>query len=156
MNNWMQVKVKYTKQLDNGALKRVSEPYLLAAMSFTDAEARIHEELGSIVRGEFNVVAIARYEVHDIFSYDDDVWYKAKIQYVSMDSDSGKDRKTKQTFLVSAASVAQATERIIESLDGLMVDFEIKSVIETPIVDIFPYADTELEDKEISRVPAEA
>ena len=68
MNNWMTVKVKYTKQLDNGALKRVSEPYLLAAMTFTDAEARIYEELGQIIRGEFNVVSIAREEIHDIFA----------------------------------------------------------------------------------------
>ena len=77
MNNWFTVKVKYTKQLDNGALKRVSEPYLLAAMTFTDAEARIYEELGQIIRGEFNVVGITRTEIHDIFAYDDvDTWFK--------------------------------------------------------------------------------
>ena len=66
MNNWFTVKVKYTNQLDNGAFKRVSEPYLLAAMTFTDAEARIYEELGQVIRGEFNVVGIVRTEIHDI------------------------------------------------------------------------------------------
>lgn len=144
MNNWMQVKVKYTKQLDNGALRRVSEPYLLAAMSFTDAEARIHEELGSIIRGEFNVVAIARYDVHDIFAYaDSDVWYKCKVKYESMDADTEKARKVTQIFLVSAASAKQAYERIQESLSTLMVDFEIPSVVVSPIVDIFPYSEQE-------------
>ena len=63
MNNWFTVKVKYKKQLENGTFKRVSEPYLLAAMTFTDAEARIYEELGSIIRGEFNVVGITRTEI---------------------------------------------------------------------------------------------
>ena len=82
MNNWFTVKVKYTKQLDNGTFKRVSEPYLLAAMTFTDAEARIYEELGSIIKGEFNVVGITRTEIHDIFAYEDAyTWYKAKISY---------------------------------------------------------------------------
>jgi len=84
MNTWFTVKVKYTKQLDDGTFKRVSEPYLLAAMTFTDAEARIYEELGSIIRGEFTVTNIARTEYHDIFYYEDaDLWYKCKITYQS-------------------------------------------------------------------------
>ena len=69
MNSWFTVKVKYTKQLENGSFKRVSEPYLLAAMTFTDAEARIYEELGTTIRGEFQVTGIARTDLHDIFKY---------------------------------------------------------------------------------------
>lgn len=154
MNNWFTVKVKYTKQLDNGALKRVSEPYLLAAMTFTDAEARIYEELGQIIRGEFNVVGISRTEIHDIFAYDDaDVWYKCKVRYESMDADTEKARKVNQNFLVSAASVKEAYERIQESLSTLMVDFEIPSIIVSPIVEIFPYSEDL--DKELSRTPIE-
>jgi hypothetical protein len=152
MNNWFTVKVKYTKQLDNGALKRVSEPYLLSAMTFTDAEARIYEELGQIIRGEFNVVGISRTEIHDIFAYDDaDIWYKCKVRYESMDAETEKARKVNQNFLVSAASVKEAYERIQESLSTLMVDFEIPSIIVSPIVEIFPY--TEELDKELSRRP---
>lgn len=154
MNNWMMCKVKYTKQLDNGALKRVSEPYLFAAMSFTDAETRIYEELGAVIRGEFSVNSIARFEVHDIFAYDDaDVWYKAKVQYENIDADSEKAKKVSQTFLTSANSVKEATDRIKEGLTGLMVDFEITSVMKTTIVEIFPYAENL--DREISRRPAE-
>ena len=154
MNNWFTVKVKYTKQLDNGALKRVSEPYLLAAMTFTDAEARIYEELGQIIRGEFNVVGITRTEIHYIFAYDDvDLWYKVKIKYESADADSEKAKKVTQNFLVSANSVKEAYERIKESLSTLLVDFEIPSIMVSPIVEIFPYAENL--DKEISRTPIE-
>ena len=154
MNNWFTVKVKYTKQLDNGALKRVSEPYLLAAMTFTDAEARIYEELGSVIRGEFAVTGIARTEIHDIFAYDDaDVWYKAKVKYENFDADSEKAKKVAQNFLVSAHSVKEAYERLQESLQGLMVDFEIPSIIVSPIVEIFPFQENL--DREISRRPIE-
>ena len=97
MNNWFTVKVKYTKQLENGTFKRVSEPYLLAAMTFTDAEARIYEELGQIIRGEFNVVGIARTELHDIFHYEDsDVWYKTKITFEGEAEEGGKAKKVAQ------------------------------------------------------------
>jgi len=154
MNNWFTVKVKYTKQLDNGALKRVSEPYLLAAMTFTDAEARIYEELGAVIRGEFAVTGIARTEIHDIFAYDDaDIWYKAKVKYENFDADSEKAKKVAQNFLVSAHSVKEAYERLQESLQGLMVDFEIPSIIVSPIVEIFPYQEDL--DREISRRPME-
>lgn len=154
MNNWFTVRVKYTKQLDNGALKRVSEPYLLAAMTFTDAEARIYEELGAVIRGEFAVTGIARTEVHDIFAYDDaDIWYKAKVKYENFDADSEKAKKVTQNFLVSAHSVKEAFERIQESLQGLMVDFEIPSIVVSPIVEIFPYQEDL--DREISRRPIE-
>ena len=150
MNNWFTVKVKYTKQLDNGAFKRVSEPYLLAAMTFTDAEARIYEELGSVIRGEFNVTGIAPTTIHDIFAYDDaDVWYKCKVTYENFDADSEKGKKVAQNFLVSASSVKQAYERIVESLKGLMVDFQIPSIMVSPIVEIFPY--TEEMEKEVGR-----
>lgn len=150
MNNWFTVKVKYTKQLDNGAFKRVSEPYLLAAMTFTDAEARIYDELGSVIRGEFNVTGITPTTIHDIFAYDDaDVWYKCKVTYENFDADSEKGKKVAQNFLVSANTVKQAYDRMVESLKGLMVDFQIPSIMVSPIVEIFPYS--EEMDKEIGR-----
>jgi len=154
MNNWFTVKVKYTKQLENGSFKRVSEPYLLAAMTFTDAEARIYEELGSVIKGEFDVVGISRTEIHDIFAYDDaDIWYKCKVTYEREDGDSEKTKKVSQNFLVSAHSVKDAFDRIKESLSTLMVDFLIPSIIVSPIVEIFPPAENL--DREISRQSVE-
>jgi hypothetical protein len=153
MNTWFTVKVKYTKQLENGAFKRVSEPYLLAAMTFTDAEARIYEELGAIIRGEFSVTNIARTDYHDIFHYEDsDQWFKCKVAYESQDADTDKKKKVNQNFLVTANSVKEAYERILESLSTLMVDFVVPSIILSPIVDIFPY--NEELDVELSRKPA--
>jgi hypothetical protein len=151
MNNWFTVKVKYTKQLENGQFKRVSEPYLLAAMTFTDAEARIYEELGNVIRGEFNVVGISRTEIHDIFAYDDaDYWYKVKITYETPTEDEEKGRKVSQNFLVAAHSVKDAFERIKESLSGLMVDYQIPSIAISPIVDIFPYYDEQEVKNQVS------
>ena len=152
MNNWFTVKVKYTKQLENGTFKRVSEPYLLAAMTFTDAEARIYEELGQIIRCEFNVVGIARTELHDIFHYEDsEVWYKTKITFEGEAEEGGKAKKVAQNFLISAHSVKDAYDRTKESLQGMLVDFQIPSIIVSPIVEVFPYRE-EL-DREISRTP---
>ena len=122
--------------------------------TFTDAEARIYEELGSTIKGEFYVTAIQRAEFHDIFSYDDsDIWWKCKVKYESFDGDSERGKKVTQTFLVTANSAKEATERINESLKTLLVDFEIPAVTQSPIVDIFPYKEDL--DREISRRPME-
>jgi hypothetical protein len=144
MNSWFTVKVKYTKQLENGTFKRVSEPYLLAASTFTDAEARIYEELGSIIRGEFQVMSIQRTDFHDIFATDGtDNWCVVKISYDSVAEDSGKNKRISPKFLVGADSIEQATEVISEELSTLMADWKIESVVMSNIVDVFPYKSEE-------------
>ena len=145
MNTWFKVKVKYTKQLESGSFKRVSEPYLLSAMTFTDAEARIYEELGSFIRGEFSVMGITREDIQDIFQYDDaDTWFKCKISYDNIDDEGDKKRTVTQNFLVSAKTVKDSYERIEESLETLMLDYQIISIIASPIVEIFPYKEEEV------------
>jgi len=140
LNTWYTVKAKYTKQLDNGALKRVTEPYLVAAMTFTDAEARIYEELGQLIRGEFKVVNITPIELSDIFAWGDcGEWFRAKVQYESVDADTEKTQKVTQLFLIEARSVKESYERLNESLKGLLVDYRIVEVKESRIIDIFPY-----------------
>ncbi|MCB0478837.1 MAG: DUF4494 domain-containing protein [Crocinitomicaceae bacterium] len=141
MNSWYTVKVKYIKQFEDGRLKSVTEPYLVDAVSFTEAEARIYEELAPSIRGEFAINGIAKTDYADIFHYDDaDEWYKCKVTYISVDADSGKEKKISQNFLVSAHSVKEAYARLEESLSGMMVSYDIPSVMLSPIIDIFPFS----------------
>lgn len=145
MNSWFLVKVKYTKQLDDGTFKRVTEPYLLAAISFTDAETRIYEEMGMAIKGEFAVTNIARANFNDIFQYDDsETWYKCKITAEMVSVDGDKAKKASQNFLISANSVKEAYERLRESLQTAMFDFDIVSITASPIMDVIPYNDEDL------------
>lgn len=147
MNRWFIVKVRYTKQNENGTFKRVTEPYLLSAHTFTDAEARIYEELGEVIRGEFDVVSITRAEFHDIFQFDDSmVWWKCKVTYTSIHADD-KEKQTTQTFLTTAETAKEAFDRVGESLKNLQIDFEIVATTKTPIIDVFP-AKEEVEESE--------
>jgi len=138
MINWFTVKLKYTKQLEDGTLKRVTEPYLLAGMTFTDAEARIYEELGTSINGEFLVTGIARTDIHEIFPLDgSNVWYKCKISYESADADGGKNKKINQFILVEASTVKEAYDNLADNMSNLMVDYKVISVAESPIVEVF-------------------
>ena len=149
MSNWYTVKVKYVKQLEDGRLKRVTEPYLVDATSFTEAEARIYEEIGSSVKGEFLISGIAKTDFADIFYYEDcDTWYKCKLSYVSASADDDKEKKITSYALVTANNVKEAYERIHESMEGTLTTFEIPSIAVTTIIEVFPYnpdMDVELE-----------
>lgn len=141
---WNTVKVKYTKQLDNGALKRVNESYLVAAMSFTDAEARIYEELGQMIRGEFSVTNITPIELQDLFTYSDcGEFFRCRVSYENIDADTEKAKRHRATFLVEAQTVKQATERMNEMLEGMISGYRLEEVKESKIVDIFPPLDVD-------------
>ena len=139
MYDWYTVKVKYTKEFRDGTLKRVTEPYLVNAASFTDAEARIYEEVGEGIRGEFNVTSISKTNFADIFQYDDsETWFKTKIVHTIEDADSGKEKKMSNNMLVAADTAKDAYERIEENLKTMMSSYEIQAISLTPLVEIYP------------------
>lgn len=151
MRVWFLCRVKYAKENEQGLLKNVSEQYLVDAVSFTEAEARIYDMLGSTIRGDFQVTNISKSNFVDVFPYDDiDIWHKCKITYVVADADSGKEKKVTQYMLVTAHDVKEAYDRIHESLNNMLVTFRVPDITESPIVEVFPY---ERDDEELLPPP---
>jgi len=144
MNQWYLTKVKYVKQFEDGRLKRVNEMYLIDAMSFTEVEARVANEIAPAIKNDYVIDSIAKKEYSDVFLYDDsDTWHEAKLKYISVDADSGREKVVTQKFLVTAHTTKEAYDRMVESLKGMMVSYEIPSVRETKIVDVMPYSPSE-------------
>lgn len=151
MRVWFLCKVKYAKENEQGLLKNVSEQYLVDAVSFTEAEARIYDMLGSTIRGDFQVTNISKSNFVDVFPYEDiDIWHKCKITYVVADADSGKEKKVTQYMLVTAHNVKEAYDRIHESLSNMLVTFRVPDITESAIVEVFPY---ERDDEELLPPP---
>ncbi|MBC7923065.1 MAG: DUF4494 domain-containing protein [Ferruginibacter sp.] len=141
---WFQCKIRYQKELDNGSLKTINEAYLVDAMSFTEAEARLHQELSGTHR-EFDLVNVSRMRLADLFHYDDaETWFKCKVTYVTVDERNGQEKKVNNVMLVSAANAKQAYERIEESLKTMLVPFDITDINTSNILEIFPYAKDEV------------
>jgi hypothetical protein len=140
MKTWFICKVKYQKQTDEGLLKAVTEPYMVDAVSFTEAEARIYEILAPEIQGEMLVTGISKGNFTEVINFEDsDKWYKCKVTYISVDGDGGKEKKVSTYFLVSANTLKQAFERVEESLNSMLVPFDIPSISITPILDVFPF-----------------
>lgn len=135
-------KVQYDKTLENGLIKKVTEPYLVDALSFTEAEARAIEELKPYISGEFAVVDIKRARLSEIFFNENGArWYKAKVQYVTLDEKTGAQKLTSVNMLMQATDLEDAILVLQKGLAGTMADWILYSVTETPIVDVFPYSE---------------
>lgn len=148
MRTWFLCKVKYAKENEEGLLKNISEQFLVDAVSFTEAEAIIFDRLGSQIRGDFQVTSLSKSNIVDVFFYEDaDVWYKCKVSYLITDADSGKEKKVNQFMLVTGEDVKSAYDRIQESLSTMLVSFRIPDVVESPIMDVFPYEKDEVAEQ---------
>ena len=96
MHNWFTCKIRYEKIAENGMTKKVTEPYLVDALSFTEAESRIIEEMTPFISGEFTVAGVARANYSEIFPTDDefaDRWYKCKLWFITIDVKSGAEKR---------------------------------------------------------------
>lgn len=142
MAEWFECKVKYEKTMQDGALKKVCEPYLVDAINFTEAERRIIEEIKPFMSGDFEVSNIAKARYAEIFETVDDSadrWFKAKLSFITLDEKSGKEKKSSHNVLIQAADLRDAIKRLDEGMKGSMMDYVISSVAETALVDIYRY-----------------
>lgn len=145
MNEWFECKVKYERTMDDGKVKKVSEPYLVDALSFTEAEERIIEERKPFMSGEFQVSDIKRARYAELFETDAesaDRWFKVKLTFITLDEKSGVEKKTSQNVLVQAADLRDAVKRLDEGMKGSMMDYIISSVSESPLMDVYHYLDS--------------
>ena len=142
MINWFESKVTYDKTLENERAKRVTEHYLIDAISWTEAEARTIEELKPYISGEFTIVDIKRAKLSEIFFYaNGDLFFKAKVQFITLDEKSGNEKKTSVSMLAQASDINQAHEVLKKGMEATQADWECASMVETKIMDIFPYSE---------------
>ena len=147
MQNWFECKISYEKMMENGMQKKVTEPYLVDALSFTEAEARIIEEIRPFISGEFTVADIKRARLNEIFFNENgDLYYKVKINFLTIDEQIGREKKTPSYMLVQASTIDEAKNNLTEGMNGTMADYVVESIKETKIVDVFPYEAKEKEN----------
>ena len=155
MKTWFECKIRYEKTMENGMKKKVTEPYLVDALSFTEAEARIIEEMTPFISGEFTVSDIKRANYSELFFSEEeaaDRWFKCKLTFITLDEKSGAEKKTSTNVLVQASDLRDAVKKLDEGMKGSMADYIISSMTETAIMDVYEYVadseNTEFPDKE--------
>ena len=138
MSFWIETKIRYNKVMEDGALKSVTETNIVNALSFTEAEARIIEEVKPYIASEFTVSAVKKTNISEIF-YDErgDRWYKVKVLFITLDEKSGIEKQTANYMLVQASDFHNALENFMDGMKSTMADFKIASISETNIMDVF-------------------
>ena len=143
---WYECKVKYRKTHETGESKVTTETYLLDAVSYTEAEARITEEMKTYTSEEFMITNIKVANLSEVHPFENsDRWFKSKVSLISYDDESGKERKSNLYMLIQANDVKQAYENTEQALQETMGDYSIPAITESPILDVFPYFSDEEE-----------
>ena len=141
MLNWFECKIKYEKTVEEGKVVKVSESYLVDALSFTEAEARINEEMKPFISGEFIVSNIRRARINELFANENgDKWYRCKVYFISLDEEKGIEKRIAATMMVQANDLKEAWDGIKEGMKGSMADYQVAAIAETMIMDVFPFA----------------
>lgn len=146
---WFETKVRYEKTIEDGSQKKVTEQYTVDALSFTEAEATIIEEMSSYISGEFEVSDIKKASYKEVFfseAQSDDRWYKAKLQFITIDEKTEKEKRTNNYFLVQAGTLMGAVKHIEEMMGKMMIDYVIAQVGETQIMDVFEHQAVQAKD----------
>ena len=155
-STWFETKVKYQKTMEDGSEKVVSEAYVVDALSFTEAESAIIDEMSVYVSGELKVSGIGKACYGEIFFSDvddDDKWYKAKLQFITIDEKSEKEKRDNVTYLVQAKSLARALRYIDEVMGKTMIDYDVVGLNETKLMDVFEHHAPNEKKEEKNDVP---
>lgn len=149
--SWYETGVKYQKMQEDGTEKVVTERYVVDALSFTEAENTIIDEMSVYVSGEMTVSNLGKAKYNEIFFSDvedDDKWYKAKLQFIVIDDKSEREKRSNVFYLVQAKSLARALRYIDEVMGKTMIDYDIVGINETKIYDVFEHKSLSDEESE--------
>lgn len=139
---WFECKVRYEKTQEDGSEKMVNELYVVDALSFTEAEASIIDNMSVYVSGEFKVANINPANYNEIFFSDiddDDLWFKARLAFITIDKKKNKEKRTYANYLIQAKCIERAKRYVDEVMGKTMNDYELKSLSETKIFDVFEH-----------------
>lgn len=138
MANWFEVKTKFDKTQENGAVKRVTEKYLTDALSVTEAEARVTEETRPYISGDFFATSVRQTRIAEVFNPEAERFYLAKVAFITIDERTATEKRAISQMLVGALDFANAIVEFNDGMKGTMADFELVSLSETPIMAVFP------------------
>lgn len=145
MTIWYTCKVKYNKEGEDGLLKQTTDVFLVDAVTYTEAETRINEIAARDIPGEFSVTQISKTNIAEVINYEDaETWFKCKVTYSTVDGDSEKEVKINTYIMVCALHVKQAFERIEKHFEGMLVPYDIPSITQTNILEVYPYIKDEI------------
>lgn len=149
MLNWFKTGIRYEKTEAEGKISVVTEEYLVDALSFAEAEKRISEEMKPFISGEFIVSRAARARINELFENENgDKWYRCKVYFVTLDEAKGVEKRTACTMMAQANDIQDAWNVLQAGMKGTMADYEVASIVETPILDVFHYVAPEGKEAE--------
>ncbi len=137
--SYIETAARYEKMSEDGKVKKVTERFLVDALSCIEAESRTIEELTPYVSGDLEVTANKKVNIAEVMGDKEaNKFYLAKVAFVIIDEKSSKEKKTVSQMLVGAQNFTEAYLAFGEAMKNTMADFDLVSLAETPIKEFYP------------------
>ena len=142
LNAWFECTVAIDQVQDDGTTKAVTQKYLVNALSFTEAEDRIIEEVKPFTKGNFDVKAVKKVRIAEIFPNETGeagTWYRVKAVFITIDEKTQAEKEAPFVVMVQSASFSNALADFEKGMRGSLADYRIVSITETKILDVYKY-----------------
>lgn len=143
MKTYFECKISYDKLEENGMNKKVTESYLVEAMSYAEAENQFIEYITPYVTGnEYEIKDIKRSNYAELFLTDEDAadrYFACKLEFITINEKTAQEKKTKMDYLVQAANLKDAMKKLDAAMSNSMADYNAVCVKETALLDVFQH-----------------
>ena len=150
-STWFEVGISYPQMQENGLQKNVTEKYAVDAMSFTEAESVVVNEIATIISGELSIKSETQAPYKEVFFSEtskEENWYKAKVQFITFSEKTGKEKRNNTVYLVQGSSMAGALKNIEAVMGGTCIDYEVIGLTKTRIVDVLEHTELKINNKQ--------
>lgn len=135
---YFECRARYDKVMENGLVKKVTEAYLVDALTHSEAEARFIEEVTPYISGEFEVSVVKKTKIAEIFNLESYKFYLCKVGFVTVDEKTAQEKRSISQILVGANDFDEALQIFKDGMKGTIADYEIVSLSETQILEVYP------------------
>ena len=133
---WYECKVTHDVMIED-CVKTLTEPYLVEALSVTEAATRITAELEG--DGDGTIEGVTRKHFQEVF-LEEGEWehpfYLTKVALTTLDEKSGTEREQTFCYLIEAETLKDAMQRLEAEFRGGVSDWELLSLSKSPIVEV--------------------
>lgn len=137
--SYIETAARFERMSEDGKVKKVTERFLVDALSCTEAESRTIEELTPYVSGDLEVTANKKVNISEVLGNKEaDKFYLAKVAFVTIDERTAKEKKTVSQWIIGGTDFNDAYEVVLREVNKCMADIEIQSLSETAIREFYP------------------
>lgn len=136
--SYYQTTARVDRITENGEQKKVSEKYLVDALTCLEAIELTTDNMGN-TSPEFEITEVKKTPIAEVFgNLEAEKFFVAKVNFITVDERTAKEKRTTSQWFIGADDYDIAKAVLTDEIKKSMADIEIAGLVESPIVQYIP------------------